>query len=1424
MTEPAAQTPSPATAPPAPQTPAPEGQQRAPAGAEGPQNAAEAAAQQLGWIEDEGAFVLPLGAGVRLGPDVIGEGRRAEIPLTEIPTIPGLNVTAANFDRNRSSRMVELTGTTAILLTEESNFTLRFSRTGEPSGFNVRTNIALDWLDNPALRITWSPDGGLTAETTVQATKFIPEAVQQRAQAEGDLTLSIADGKLSGAIDTTVTVPEVVEGHFLGNFSPDGLSATVDLTNKAEWLGDLTAQGSINSDGQMSATLTKSAGEMTTPVPGLQFLGGQLSVGLNTDGTLSGAITDFSLQYGTFANTVATFRLENGVYTGAAVLNLNIPGLSEASGTVEMSEGRLSGSLTLGRDEFPEGLPLQSGTITGRISGTGALSFEGSVGIALGPAGTGELRASYAEEGGFSIGATFDLSVPGMQTASFSIDYDGTDVTGEGELAVDPEYLHGIEGRVRITYAEGRWAGETTLGYSADDGKLSGEITVRVRQAEDDSLVVGGEGTVTAQIAPRLSGTLTAEILEEGGIDVSGEIRVTEPLEMFPEARFERELLNVSQSIPLWAILVAVLRIRAGVRAGIGPGVFRDISVTGSYTIGQEGEPSFTISGEMFIPAFVEGYVGFGAGLGASVVLGSLTGGIEAMGTAGIYGAISVIPELSYENGDYSIEGVATMAAGARIKLSLNAWAEIEALWITVWENTWELASVTMAVGPDLGMQARMAYTFGSPEPPTLDFTTSDIDTDSLIEDAMPEDGPPSAGVREQVRNEARWQGAQRAAGSEADSVPPELEEQANAQENVPEPQAGSAPDGPGAPPPGQQGQGPNSTASPPEGAQPTDETGAPEDTAQQAAEAEAAATPNPAAAGTVPDDQAAPSPTPRHGRISVRMLDEPPVPLPRTKEQQVADVRAAAQLVREIAGSGETTDALDNYFPRIKERFKLSQIGYVQDGHRISVLVKINEEEKVTVNEEIQYLDHPMADGSSPADATRVAYSTVDRSYRSNSASASQSGMGISMTADPLTPLHGQGSGPSSRALQNVFTLLETQGETGSHGYIKGHLLNDNLGGPGESRNLFPITQTANSRHHSMIERTAKELVNDRHYWVKYKVDMQETGTTPYTDRQGEDRVAINALIKAKLEVKKTDGTTREVANVEIPSVFNPVRGSASLADKTRRELERIVEAGGADATAAQAELDRRDQLVADFDADTTTQATGAQDDGLLRELRVEDETEINPDFQRSEDVDQGDVLLSSARSSTQTTIPLRGTVIAELRRLSRLSGADVPFSGGTTLSKRLSDATIGTSSQDVLIGAASAAVSAAMVNDSRDVSEATTLSQLQKDVLGQVNSDANSASIKAVLDQFTEEKRAGDRLRQKSGRLTKTDLNYFSTKMASASRDNRIAFAQLVVQGYSGRSAVREAMRGFGIYESSDPFFVSMRGKIDQVHAAGT
>ena len=68
----------------------------------------------------------------------------------------------------------------------------------------------------------------------------------------------------------------------------------------------------------------------------------------------------------------------------------------------------------------------------------------------------------------------------------------------------------------------------------------------------------------------------------------------------------------------------------------------------------------------------------------------------------------------------------------------------------------------------------------------------------------------------------------------------------------------------------------------------------------------------------------------------------------------------------------------------------------------------------------------------------------------------------------------------------------------TSSAYWVRGHLLNHNLGGPGEQRNLTPITKKANSQHHSLIEALLKAAADTRAQTIHYRVDALYSATGP--------------------------------------------------------------------------------------------------------------------------------------------------------------------------------------------------------------------------------------------------------------------------------------------------------------------------------------
>jgi len=145
----------------------------------------------------------------------------------------------------------------------------------------------------------------------------------------------------------------------------------------------------------------------------------------------------------------------------------------------------------------------------------------------------------------------------------------------------------------------------------------------------------------------------------------------------------------------------------------------------------------------------------------------------------------------------------------------------------------------------------------------------------------------------------------------------------------------------------------------------------------------------------------------------------------------------------------------------------------------------------------------------------------------------AKENTVGINMEAEYLASNHPQGSGPGN-SQKNIFEVLPTlknvqKPEYGSRDansmYIKGHLLNDNLGGLGVDKNLFPITQKANQEHEQNIEADAKNKVNIEGFIVHYQVEVSGVKKLDPIKLGSDDFFPINASFLCKLSNYKKEG-----------------------------------------------------------------------------------------------------------------------------------------------------------------------------------------------------------------------------------------------------------------------------------------------------------
>ena len=751
-------------------------------------------------LTPEGDFVIDFGK-LKIKKDEIDKAMakgRFEMDISG-KSLPGIKGKRLILNLEKNTGHVKGGAVTADL-------NIPFVRSGEHGGIefkvdengkaslHAKAKLEIPALNEPQVDISIE-DGEISASATLSAEQIKPRGIPKLKIPQASATVGIAHGKLTGAGQVSLEYPNLAKGEFsvdVKDGEPSG-KGKVELT--PDYLKGVQADLQVTK-GNLEGALTIPATKLSPPVPGLKITAGTITLAMKNS-QLSGAGEGVAFGYQGLGEGAISFSITKDHLEGSGTLILNIPGLSPVKGNLLYQAGKLSGDATITADKFPKGLPIRGGTITVHVDEQGSVSGHGNVGIQLYGVGEGDLELGY-ENGILDIGADVALKkIPGLEEGHVKIGMKGGKLEGEGEIAVAPKQIPGLTGNLLVTYKDDRFSGNAKIGYVKE--KFSGEVVLLLNQDEKGKMNISGSGDITAHLTDWLIGKVHIDVLPDATTKIAGQLKADD-IELFPEKKADKELFNSSQHIPLWAILVAVIRLRGGVRAGVGPGKLRGVTAEGEFSTVPGEEPKFNIHGELFIPAYAEAYIAFGAGLGLDVVIGSLTGGIEAVGTAGIYGAVSVIPEIAYAGGNYSISGMATLAAGAKLKLGLQAWAEVEALWITVWSNEWKLGEWVWDVGPELGLQAQVNYVFGKPEPPTFEFKTSDIDTKRLVQDAMPKDGPKGSGARDALKNTAEWKGKLKEQKKDESKIPPALAEQ---QKKTPKPKEAPPKPSKKAPPPG---------------------------------------------------------------------------------------------------------------------------------------------------------------------------------------------------------------------------------------------------------------------------------------------------------------------------------------------------------------------------------------------------------------------------------------------------------------------------------------------------------------------------------------------------------------------------------------------------------------------------------------------
>ena len=238
-----------------------------------------------------------------------------------------------------------------------------------------------------------------------------------------------------------------------------------------------------------------------------------------------------------------------------------------------------------------------------------------------------------------------------------------------------------------------------------------------------------------------------------------------------------------------------------------------------------------------------------------------------------------------------------------------------------------------------------------------------------------------------------------------------------------------------------------------------------------------------------------------------------------RTRDDMERDIRLAQLTVDKVIAESTSLDEVSSYFPLLQLRFGLKNIELQGAGTPdVQVALEINPKGACLIKNANEFVLNKGESHGLP-DKQDVTFKTGQ--------SSSGHTWATEMVAKQLGPNHPQGFGPTEqRALMRHLPTNRKNHPGVENRYIRGHLLNDSLGGPGLEQNMFPITERANKDHESYVESTVKDWVNNLGYFVYYHVEVKNIRETLDVSLYDDANNFVDADLHCEAYVIAVDGS----------------------------------------------------------------------------------------------------------------------------------------------------------------------------------------------------------------------------------------------------------------------------------------------------------
>ncbi|MDH6143546.1 hypothetical protein P3T35_005581 [Kitasatospora sp. GP30] len=417
------------------------------------------------------------------------------------------------------------------------------------------------------------------------------------------------------------------------------------------------------------------------------------------------------------------------------------------------------------------------------------------------------VKASYTNNK-FALDGKADLAIPGLQNGSLAVTYaDQTGLTIGGSLAFAPNAfiesgsldatvtkqppanhwsvtahgtvkpkIPGINTTLNASYHDGIYTIEGTVAYAR--GMLSGSLTVGLTNQPlgsdgrpdagppkagspkgggapqaSGSLRPYGSGTLTAKITPWLQGTAGVQIQTDGSVQLMGEIKLPDSINLFNAIEVQKNILNVGIKIPI--VGVSVLGQSIGIfadvsggldaSAGVGPGQLNGLGLKVQYNPEHEDQTQITGTAHLDIPAHAGLRLYVNGGIGAGIPVVSAEAGLQITGQLGLQSVVQAGVTVNWTpKKGLVIDAQASLTASPTFTFGINGYVKVTAdLWfdtVNLYEKHWQLASVQYGSGLQIGVTAPIHYEEGKPfsfSPSDVKFQLPNIDPTKILSDLV---------------------------------------------------------------------------------------------------------------------------------------------------------------------------------------------------------------------------------------------------------------------------------------------------------------------------------------------------------------------------------------------------------------------------------------------------------------------------------------------------------------------------------------------------------------------------------------------------------------------------------------------------------------------------------------------------------------